>query len=266
MSLGAVIMKKRVLILPLLMCCVVMGLSGCSGAVDGEGAAGTTAPGVSVASDAAAVLGAWYRIAAAKADGTSYTDDELAANAGVIVFEDGVFTEEWPEETYDGTYTYSNGAIGVVYGSDGDTQTLTLEADGNLTYTYVMKGSAWDGETSTFTRVSPIDGTWAVTAATKADGVAYTDDEVAEEAGILVFDRGAFTEMWAGEVDRAGTFVYMPTAGVVFLTYDDGREGASLTVNDDESTITWQYVNRDPDDEDYMYDGEVYTYRLKTGQ
>jgi hypothetical protein len=153
------IMRKRALLLPLLLLtlCLAIGLSGCS---NSGGATTTTAASVSTVTTGAAtpVQGAWHRIAAVKADGTPYTDDELAANRGDIVFGDGTFTEDWPEDTYLGTYTYADGVITVTYASDGDTQTLTLKDDGTLSYTYEFAGSPWDGETSTYSSVAPVSG------------------------------------------------------------------------------------------------------------
>lgn len=257
-------MKKQSLLLLVLTFFLALGLAGCSS----SGVADTTTtPDAYVAEDGAAALeGSWYRCAAVKADGTAYTDEELAGNLGDIVFQNGTFTEDWPEATYHGSYTYADGVVTITYESDGDVQTLTLTDDGYLTYPYEDEGSAWDGEISTFTRVSPIDGTWGVTAATKADGTAYTDEEVAKEAGTLVFDNGTFSESWDGDVRGGGTFAYTLPSGGIVLTYDEGGGGAALTVEDGGDTIVWRYVNEDADDEDHVYNGEVYYYTLKTAE
>jgi hypothetical protein len=257
-------MRKRTLLLLMLPFCLALGLSGCS---DSDTQGSITTSDVSTPNNGAAALeGAWYRVAAVKADGTPYSAEELAENPGGIVFENGTFTEDWPEGTSRGSYAYADGVVNITYEVDGDTQTLTLSDDGSLSYLYEMEGSVWDGEISTFSRVSPIDGMWSVTSAIKADGTAFTADEVAEEGGALVFDRGAFTEIWSGENDGAGTFVYTPATGDLVLAYDDGKDVQTLVVDARGNTITWRYVNKDPDDEDHDYDGEIYTYAMKAAE
>lgn len=99
-----------------------------------------------------------------------------------------------------------------------------------------------------------IEGTWGLTQATRADGTAYTPEQVESEQASFVFKQGESTEYWTGETYDA-LYLYCAEERVITLHYANG-EKEQLSFDNTLMELTYHYVYED----DPEFSGEVYVF------